>query len=557
MIRTLRVRNLAVIAELELELGSGLNVLTGETGAGKSVLLSAISMLCGRRVSSDVIRSGESEARVEAIFDSAHLAERARELGLAGPDDDELLVVRTISREARGRVFVNGQLATVSLLGELLADEVEIVSQGEHQRLLRPEVQSELLDDFADLGRRVAAVEQAHRHWRVLTGELHERRTNAEERARREDQLRFELEQIESVSPRAGEIEELEAEHQRLAHVDRLGQGSSAVLEFLEGESGIREPLARARAELDAVRNLDPALAEPLEGLERAAVELSETARALEQYRASLEADPARLDQVEQRLAELGRLQSRYGATVEEILVHRERAREELDRIGGGEAREARLEAQLVTARDDLERAARELEKSRRQAGLELAARVQKELRVLELGGAVFGVAFEPLPRKTSEGWEAPSGPRGLERAAFELAANLGEEPRRLRDAASGGELARLLLALRNVLRDSAPGGLLLFDEIDAGISGRTGHRVGERLRALARTHQTLCITHLSSIAALGETHYRVDKRVRAGRTRTVVVALEGEQRVDEIARMGGAGRVTEAARTHARELLS
>ncbi len=557
MIRTLRVRNLAVIAELELELGPGLNVLTGETGAGKSVLLSAVALLCGRRVSADAIRSGEREARVEAIFASPMLLLRARELGLAAEDDGELLVTRTLSAAGRGRVHLNGRLATVGLLSELLAEEIEVVGQAEHQRLLRAEVQSELLDAFGALDEPAAALRAAHERWRVLAAELEERRAHAEERARREDQLRFEVEQIDRVDPAPGELDKLEAEHQRLAHVDRLGQGSGAALEGLDGDRGAREALAAAARELSALRALDPGLAECSESLERATLELSDTVAALEQYRAALEADPERLGRVEQRLGELGRLQSRYGTTIEDILAYSARAQAELERIGGGEARTAELEQELAVAGRELEALARALQKARRQAGADLANAVQEELAGLELGRARFAVAFEALPAKTPEGWPAPSGPRGLERAVFTLAANPGEDPRTLREAAAGGELARLLLALRNVLRDTAPGGMLLFDEIDAGISGRTAGRVGERLRALARTHQTLCITHLASIAALGETHYRVDKRVRAGRTRTSVARLEGEERVDEIARMSGAGRLTEAARTHARELLA
>ena len=557
MIRTLRVRNLAVIADLELELGPGLNVLTGETGAGKSVLLSAIALLRGRRVSADAIRSGESEACVEAIFASPALLLRARELGLAADDDGELLVTRTLAAAGRGRVHVNGRLATVGLLAKLLAEEIEVVGQGEHQGLLRSEVQSELLDAFGGLEEPAAALRAAHERWRALAAELEERRAHTEERARREDQLRFEVEQIGKIAPEPGELAELEAEHQRLAHVDRLGQGSDVALEGLDGDGGAREALAAAARELVALRALDPSLAECSESLERATLELSDTVASLEQYRAALEADPERLGRVEQRLDELGRLQRRYGTTIEEILAHSASAQAELERIGGGQARTAEFEHALAVAGGELDALARALQKGRRASGAELANAVQKELAGLELGRASFAVAFEALPAKTPEGWPAPSSARGLERAVFTLAANPGEDPRALREVASGGELARLLLALRNVLRDSAPGGLLLFDEIDAGISGRTGGRVGERLRALARTHQTLCITHLASIAALGETHYRVDKRVRAGHTRTSVARLEGEERVDEIARMSGGGRLTEAARTHARELLA
>lgn len=485
------------------------------------------------------------------------MLERARESGLASDDDAELLIVRTLARAGRSRVYVNGALATVGVLADLLSGEIEVTSQGAHQRLLEPEVQGDLLDAFGELGSLVGAVQAAHGQWRERALALHERRVHAGERARREDQLRFEVEQIERCDPQPDELDGLERERARLGHVERLRGRSSAALEGLERDAGLLEQLARVRAELADVVALDPAVGEPSAALERGQLELSEAARALEQYTSTLEADPERLERVEQRLSELARLQSRYGASVAEILAYAEQARAELEELGGGEQRSAELEAELAEYAQRLEAAAATLQKARRQAGAELALAVQNELRGLDLGSAHFDVRFAPLPAKTAEGFEAPSGPRGLERAVFELSANPGEEARRLRDVASGGELARLLLAVRNALRGAAPGGVLLFDEIDAGIGGRAARRVGERLRALAKSHQTLCITHLAPIAARGSVHYRVDKRVRRGRTVTRVERLDAEARVDELARMSGDGRVTDAARARARELLA
>jgi len=544
LIRTLRVRNLAVIEELELELGPGLNVLTGETGAGKSVLLSAIALLCGRRVSAEAIRSGETDASVHAILDSPALLARAKQLGLASDDDEELLVVRSLSREGRGRVHVNGGPATIALLAELMADALEVASQGEHQRLLRPDVQTELLDAYAGIEAEVASLGDLYAEWRRTSEQLHERLLRGEERARRADQLRFEIEQIEAGAPRPGELDELEQERARLGYADRLAGHAAAAAEALERDGGVREELARARSEVESAARLDPSLESIAEGIERARVEAEEAALELERYRSALESDPARLEHVEGRLGELERLQSRYGPTIEAILEYRDRARDELEDLDGGEQRIAELERARAEAGAELERE-------------RLQAEVESELRALELGRAEFRVRLEALTSKTAEGEAAPSGPRGQERAAFLLAANPGEEPRRLRDAASGGELSRLLLALRNVLRDADGGRVLLFDEIDAGVGGRTANRVGERLRRLGGAHQILCITHLPQVAALAQTHYAVYKRTRAGRTRTGVEPLRDEARVEEIARMSAGGRVTDAARAHARELLS
>jgi len=557
LIQSLRVENLAVIEALELELGPGLSVFTGETGAGKSVLLSAIQLLSGRRVAAETIRSGADQARVEAIFGGSGLLERARQAGLAEADDEELLVVRTLARKGRSRVLVNGKLATVSVLAELLDGELEITSQSEHQRLLRSELQGELLDQAASLEPLRQDVAEAYQSWHALARQIHERRIHSEERARREDQLRFTIEQIEVVSPRPDELDSLEQEHQRLAHVDRLGTAVESASKVLEEDGGASAAVAQARAALETVRSLDSSLGGIVEGLERAELELGEAVRDLDRYRASLESDPQRLEALDRRLGELARLQERYGSSLAEVLAYQDRAREELETLAGGEERTAELEAQLEQRADALRAAAEKLSKARRYAGTELANRLDAELGALELGGACFRVTLEPLSLKTKEGFAAPAGPHGSERAVFELAANPGEPARPLRDAASGGELARLLLALRNVLRESNQGGVLLFDEVDAGIGGRTAQRVGERLRELAAQHQILCVTHLAPIAALGDSHYEVSKEVAGERTRTQVARIQGSARVDEVARLSGSGKLTAKARAHAKELLA
>ena len=325
MIRALRVRNLVTIDALELELGPGLTVVTGETGAGKSLLLGAIALLSGQRVGSELVRAGAREAEVEAIFASPELVGRARGLGLAGDGEEELLVSRSVSREGRGRVSVNGRLATVALLAELMTDALEITSQGEHQRLLRNEAQAELLDAFAGLGPSAQEIAELHRGWRELALAIQARRRDREALARREDQLRFELAQIDGAKLEPGELDSLGVELRRLGYADRLAQAASRALELLDGEDGARERLAGARATLRGVSELDPALGPPAEALERARLELEEASFQLERYAASIDADPQRLARVEDRLAELRRLQSRYGATVEDILAHRAR----------------------------------------------------------------------------------------------------------------------------------------------------------------------------------------------------------------------------------------
>jgi len=556
LIATLRVRNLVTIEALELELGPGLTVVTGETGAGKSLLLGAIALLSGQRVGSELVRAGAREAEVEAILSGEALLARARALGLADEGDQELLVSRSVSREGRGRVSVNGRLATVALLAELVGDALEITSQGEHQRLLRAETQAQLLDAFAELGPAAREVAELHGRWREGALAIQARRRDREALARREDQLRFELDQIDRAKPEPGELDALGIELRRLGHADRLAHSAGRALEALDADGGARERLGAARATLRSVSELDPALAEPEAALERAKLELDEAVLLLERYAESVEADPQRLAKVEDRLAELRRLQSRYGATVEDILAHRARAAGELAGLSGGEARTAELERELAETADALDEKSRALTRARTAAAAELERAVGAELGALELARARFSVELAPLDAKSADGLEPPCGPAGRERAAFLLAANPGESAGKLRDAASGGELARLLLALRNALRDADTGRLLLFDEIDAGLGGQTARRVGERLRALAARNQVICITHLPQIAALGDSHHTVVKDVRKSRTETRISTLSGEARVDEIARMSG-GQLTDAARAHARELLS
>jgi DNA repair protein RecN (Recombination protein N) len=556
LIATLRVRNMVTIEELELELGPGLTVVTGETGAGKSLLLGAIALLSGQRVGSELVRAGAKEAQVEAILKSPQLLARARALGVAAEGEDELLVSRTLSREGRGRVFLNGRLATVALLSELMADALEITSQGEHQRLLRAEAQAELLDAFASLEPFAGEVAGLHARWRELALAIQARRRDREALARREDQLRFELEQIDRVKPLPGELDELGVELRRLGHADRLARAAGRALESLDSEGGLREQLGAARASLRAVLELDPELRDSDAALERAKLELDEASLLLERYAEAIEADPQRLTRVEERLGELRRLQSRYGNAIEDILTHRDRAAAELASLAGGEERTAELEAELAALAESLDAKARGLSRARETAAEALERAVQSELAALELKRARFRVELEPLEAKSAEGLTPPSGPSGRERAAFLLAANPGEAAGKLKDTASGGELARLLLALRNALRDADQGRVLLFDEVDAGLGGQTARKVGERLRTLAARNQVICITHLPQIAALGDLHHSVVKDVRKSRTETRISTLRGDERVDEIARMSG-GQLTDASRAHARELLS
>ena len=358
MIRTLQVFDLAVIEQIGLELGPGLNVGTGETGAGKSILLGALALLRGGRISSDLVRTGAKEARVEAILDDPVLLARAREHGLATEDDQELVISRTVSREGRGRIRVNGSLATATVLERVTGEGVEVVGQGEHQQILRADVQAAMLDRFAGVEAEVETVSQLYRRWAGLGRAIAEGRSNAEARLREEDRLRFEIEQIRTVDPRPGEIEELERERTRLAHVDRLARDTADALEVLEGEEGVRDRVAGLRARLSQAAALDRALEDAVRALERTELELAEALAQCRCYESSLEPNPARLEVVETRLSELRRLQQRYGPTAEEILSYLRTAEEELGRISGDPARLEQLEGERQEVGQELGRVA-------------------------------------------------------------------------------------------------------------------------------------------------------------------------------------------------------
>ena len=407
---------------------------------------------------------------------------------------------RTLAREGRGKVWVNGKLATVALLAELVGEALEITSQGEHQRLLRPEAQAELLDAYAGLGDGArgggcAPPRLARARERDRDAPSRPRSAGA---ARGSAALRDRADRARRAARRRAR--RARAELRRLGHVDRLAQASATALELLDGEGGLRERLGAARGALRGLSELDAELAEPEAALERARLELDEATLLLSRYAAQLEADPERLAQVEQRLGELRRLQTRYGATLEDVIAHSAKARAELDGLEGGEERTAELERELADVSERLDQRSRALSDARRDAAKTLERVVGVELKALELGRAELHVEFEPLIAKGADGLEPPSGPSGRERASFWLAANPGEAPGRLRDAASGGELSRLLLALRNVLRDADAGRLLLFDEIDAG-PGRPHGRPGRRAAAQPREPASSDLHHASAAA--------------------------------------------------------
>jgi DNA repair protein RecN (Recombination protein N) len=551
MLRELRIRNFAVVENLTVSFTPGLNVLTGETGAGKSILVDAILLVRGARAQTDVIRADAESATVEAVFAVAAGGATLvlEEAGLAA-EDGEIVVRRELSRAGRHRAFVNDSPVTVGLLERLGDVLVQVHGQHEHQRLLEPAAQLDLLDRAADaesLRERFAALFAKHREARE---DLERRRGAGRDRAQREDLLRFQISELDAARLRPGEEEELRTERRRLQHAERFAAGLEEVGALLQDDTASAVArLARAARVLGDLGRVDPAFAAPVETLDAARAHVEETLGAVRALRATIVFEPGRLEAIDERLDALARLKRKYGDSEEAMLRFRVEAAAELDRLerheellGEDERRRADLEGEMLAG-------ARALGRARRDAAGRLGPAVQRELRQLGMDRATFEVGIV-------EHALGDLGPRGAERAEFRFSANAGEPPRPLARIASGGELARTMLALQVVLSAYERAPTMVFDEVDAGIGGRAASAVGDKLAAVAGGRQVLCVTHLAPIAALAHQHLRVAKSVRAGRARASAEAVEGEARVAEIARMLGGEASSAAALEHARTLL-
>jgi len=559
LIETLRISGLAIVDEAELEFGPGLNVLTGETGAGKSIVLGALALLSGARADSGALRDGGEGAMAEAIFDTRNLSDLEQELLDRGLEsvDHQLVVRRTIAKNGRSRAQLAGQLVPVGALGELLAGRLEISSQHDSQSLRRPDLHGVLLDRIGGLEKQRATVVGGYQAVRELDDGLARLRAEAAERVRRLDFLSFQVREIDEAELDPQAIEALRAERARLAHAVRLGEEGASVLSLVAGdleggEGNAADRLGEALRILDGLQGLDPSLGQLVVALTGAHAEVREAGLELERYVSGLEVDPARLAQIDERLHQVEQLQRKYGPSVEEVMAFRERAAGELQSIEGDGEREARLLGERAPLLEKLKRDAEKLTRGRKRAAKKLAETVQKSLRDLDLPNAEFSVALEALT--PPEGLPCRAG--GREAPEFFFNANTGETPRPLRKVASGGELSRVFLAIKNATREADGGMVLVFDEVDAGIGGRTADRVGRALAELAAHHQVLCITHLPQVAAFADTHFKVEKSVRNGRTLARIARVEGADRVEEVARMAGGNKVGEATRKHARELL-
>jgi DNA repair protein RecN (Recombination protein N) len=562
MLRELRVRNLAVIEDVALPLAPGLNVLTGETGAGKSILVDALLLVIGARAQPDLIRTGAESAIVEAWFDVGMPGPVAALLDESGhrTDDGQLVIKREVARSGRHRVFVNDSAATVGLLERLGDLLVELHGQHEHQRLMEPARQLDLLDRFAECTAGRDRVGALVRRWTEARAGLARLRAEVAESARQEDLLRFQLCEIDAVRLREGEEDELRASRSRLQHAERILHGLEETLALLYGDDrSAVTGLSRASSVLEGLSRLDAAIRAPVAGLEAAQAQLEDAVAEVRALRDRAVADPEALAEIESRLDAIAKLKRKYGETEAAVLGYRAEAAAALARVESQDTLVVQAERELDDVAAAAVKEAATLSDAREAAARRLERLIQKEVRGLAMVATRFKVALRREAAGGSDlanagGWRV--GPRGAETVEFLLSANPGEELRPLGKVISGGELSRTMLAVKTILAAADDTPTLVFDEVDAGIGGRVADIVGQRLRQTAAGRQVLCVTHLAPIAAYATHHLVVTKQVTRGSTRTVVNALDEPGRVDELARMLGGERVTETSRRHARELL-
>jgi DNA repair protein RecN (Recombination protein N) len=568
VLRELHVRNLAVVAGASVELSAGLNALTGETGAGKSIVVDSLALLAGARASAELIRSGAETLTVTGVFEPATDGWRAQlaEAGLEA-DGGELLVRREVSRTGRNRVFVNDQPTTLRLLAELAPSLLRIHGQHEELGLTTPDLQRQWLDRSGGAPARalLERVAAAYGRWATIDARLS--RATGDERARRErlEMLHFQAREIDAVELTAGEEEALRAERAVLRHADAILRGLSGAFALLvDDEGAAATAAARAHALLEEIEGWEPRAADWQREADELRIRLEELGFDLQRRMDDIEADPARLDAVEERLVLVERLNRKYGGSCAEVLAHRRRIAEELDELEIDAAGRDTLEADVAAALGAYRTAALELSQARQGWGAALAEAIRKELRELGLGKAALAVELERRRRGDSglivDGDPVDFGPEGIDRVVFTFAPNPGEEPRPLAKIASGGELSRIYLALQLAARGEGEGeaeATLVFDEVDSGVGGAEAAALGKKLQRLARGGQILAVTHLPQVASHADQHFKISKRERDGRTFTDVALLDSEGRAEEVARMLAGSEVTELSRSHARELIA
>ncbi|MBV8551241.1 MAG: DNA repair protein RecN [Acidobacteriaceae bacterium] len=553
MLLELIVENYAVVEQARIRFQEGLNILTGETGSGKSIVVDSLSLLLGARASAEMVRSGETRARVSGIFaihETPEIEALLEQAGIEHSGEDELIVEREVGANGKSRAFVANHPVTTAFLRQLAPALGDIHGQNEQQLLFAPQLQRHLLDEYARATEVCDAVGKAFAEWREIGQRLEELSRNEQEKLRLLDLWSFQKKEIDAVQPKAGEDAELETERKILQNVTRLQESANAAFGLLyESPESASTQLRHALKRMDELLRIDPTLEEAAASLRQAGVQLDEAAYTLRDYLGKLEGDPARLEDVESRLAALDRLKRKYGHTLEEVIAFRDEAAQRIDEVENASEHRAALEKQQKEAAEKYEKLAKELSRMRKAAAVSLAKHVEDELKSLAMGGTRFQIGV------TDGEWTAA----GMDEVVFLVSPNRGEELKPLQKIASGGELSRIALGLKTAIggADQHAGiPTLVFDEVDAGVGGAAAAAVGKRLKALSRANQVICVTHLAQIAGFADHHYAVSKREKKGRIATQIEELGREERAREIGRMLSGEQVTAEALQQAEQLI-
>jgi len=550
MLQFLNISNIALIDNMQVEFDSGLNLLTGETGSGKSIIVDALGVLIGGRFTSELLKSGTERGSIEGLFSVASHPDLEVLLENAGiGPTSELIIRRELSASGRNKIFINNQLATQSLLRDLRPFLVDIHGQGDQQTLFNPETHLEILDAFAGNGALRVEVAEAYRRWDNLQHELDSLRHDEAEKFQLVDTLKFQIAELERSQLSLGEDERLEEERRRLANVEKLTElCRSSYSRIYEADDAALSRLRQTSRDVAELAEYESSFRDYLDGLESARAVLEDLSFSLRDFADRLEFSPERLAQIEDRLAELSRLKRKYGGSIAAALEHVARSEDRLRQIETSDEREKELNGELVAARERYLDRARKLHKERVRAAKKFEQAVEKGIAEVALDHAQFQVQL-------ADKIDAPSQ-KGIDHTEFYFSANVGEEVKPLARVASGGEASRLMLVLKTVANGSQFPRTIVFDEIDTGIGGRVSEAVGIKLKKLAQTNQVLCVTHQPQIARFADSHLVVQKEAAKGRTQVSVGRLDNAGRIEEIARMLTGAEITDSARRHAKELL-
>jgi len=552
MLHTLRIQNYALIDDVEVEFHSGFNVLTGETGAGKSIIIHALNLVLGARASSEAVRSGEKQARIDAIFRLSFPSESLQCIlddNTIELDGDELHISRIVSSEGRSRAYAGGILLPLGILASIGNELVDLHGQHEHQSLLHPEKQRELLDAYCETQPLAKKVSHAVAEWTQIRHEIETLESTDREQTRQLEFLKFELEEIEGAALKPDEETDLESRRNRITYAEAIYQSTAQIQQWLstsETQPPALDLLGMSSRELETLAGYDEAYSPILDAIENLCDQVQTQLGEIQQLSESIEYDPSELDAINIRLNSIRDLKRKYGETIEAILAYADTVRERLTGHENRDARLAELKSSLSIANDTALKLAQKLSKERKKGAKILSNYITLILQVLGMSGAKFQLDFSIIPMNST----------GIDGIEFQLMANPGEPAKAMRQVASGGEISRIMLAIKSVFAKTDAIATLIFDEIDTGIGGAVANQIAMRLKSLAQDHQTICITHLSQIAAAGDAHYHVSKATSKGKTTTDIRVLENEARVDEVARLLD-GAITPLSKDHAVELLN